>query len=139
MKLNDLLLMDDRYLIEKYRNYLSKQELRQLLIVNRQYLNDYGRLEINQHSFDRILEEFCELSDFSKDDFEELLELFYYLRDDMSENISDEQIIILMKKIYVGKCFGSIEILRTEMLELLDRIRFSVEKGECLDDEFNRR
>ncbi len=139
MKLNDLLLIDEQHLVEKYQNYLSKKELRELLAANQQYLNDYGRMEINQHSFDRILEEFCELPDFSKDDLEELLELFYYLRNDLSENISDEQILDLMKRTYVDKCFGSMEILRAEMFELLDRTFFSMEKGDYSDDEFNSR
>ena len=51
----------------------------------------------------------------------ELIEIFYYFKNETLDLISDDNLIRFMKKCFDGRCGGSLEILRSRDLEEMAR------------------
>jgi len=68
----------------------------------------------------------------------ELIEIFYYFKNETLDQISDDELISLMKKYFDQSCQGSVELLQNrELVALAHNIRYGISDyaGLCEDTD----
>jgi hypothetical protein len=80
-----------------------------------------GRIEFGGGVIQKIIIEFADshylYQDVYLNTLMELQECFYYFKNESLEGLSDDELIHMMKKYFDDVCQGSIEFLKTTMLE----------------------
>lgn len=126
---------------------LSQSEAQELVETRTEALSRNGRIEFGGGIIDKLIKEFCDSPFLYQGNYaetlNELIETFYYFKNESLDGISDDELISLMKKYFDQKCRGSIELLRNRELEALARnIRYGVgdyenieDKDDCCDEE----
>ena len=127
MKYNDLTV--------KYGLVLTEQQAVALVETRSLSLGKTGRIEFGGGIIDKIIFEFCDSPYLAKQNYEEtlhdLIESFYYYKNETLDLISDEDLIKYMKKAFDGVCQGSIDLLANRELDSLAR---NVRYGRAADD-----
>ena len=111
-------------------------------------LSENGRVEIGSATIGKIIEAFCDSAFIIQQDYAEtinqLVEIFYYIKNETLELISDDELIDLMKDYFENSCKGSLDLLKDRELEKMARnIRFGIDdytnvcefEEEDLDEE----
>jgi hypothetical protein len=105
----------------KYGLQLSEPEIHQLVENRKEALERTGRIEFGGGVIQKIIIEFADshylYQDVYVDTLLELQECFYYFKNESMEDLSDDDLIHMMKKYFDDVCQGSIEFLKTTMLE----------------------
>ncbi|MBF4691825.1 DUF6323 family protein [Fusibacter ferrireducens] len=100
---------------------LTPQDALALIESRNQALISHGRIEIGSATIGKIIEAFLDSPYIQQANYvatlDELIETFYYMKNEMFEVISDDDLIELMVKYFNGKSGGSIELLRDRDLE----------------------
>jgi len=100
---------------------LTPQDALVLIESRNQALVSHGRIEVGSATIGKIVEAFLDSPYIQQSDYiailDDLIETFYYMKNEMFEIISDDDLIELMVKYYNGKSGGSIELLRDRDLE----------------------
>ncbi|MPM95937.1 hypothetical protein SDC9_143093 [bioreactor metagenome] len=101
-------------------------------------MKENGRIEFGGGVIDKLIYEFCDSPFISSVNYEQtlhdLIDIFYYYKNETIDLISDDELIKYMKKAYDGVCQGSLELLSGRELNRLARnLRF----GELSDDSEN--
>ncbi len=117
----------------KYGLVLSDQEIGELVESRREALQDYGRVELGGGILKKLIMEFADspylLQDNYANTLAELQECFYYFKNEALEDITDDDLILLMKKFFDDECQGSVEYLETTILENICRdIRYGTDE-----------
>ena len=127
------------YEIEKCNNFTANYELvlthQQAveLIETRTYaLNVNGRIEFGGGIIDKIIKEFCDSPYISMHNYtetlHELIEMFYYYKNETLDLISDDDLIRFMKKTFDGVSQGSLELLSgRELAKMARDLRYGYE------------
>lgn len=110
-------------LTERYGLYLSDEQIQNLLDARQTALADTGRVELGRGIIGDIIYAFCDSAYITQDNYEEtlieLIDSFYYFKNESEGYISDEELIELMRTHFDGECQGSLEYLRgTTLVEL---------------------
>jgi hypothetical protein len=88
-------------------------------------LNENGRIEFGGGVIDKIIKEFCDSPYIYMHNYtqtiHELLEIFYYYKNETCDLISDDDLIKHMKTAFDGICQGSLELLSGRELDRLAR------------------
>lgn len=130
----------------RYGLVLSQSEAQELVETRAEALNKNGRVEFAGGAINKLIIEFCDspfLSQFNyATTLNELIETFYYFKNETLDEISDNELISLMKKYFDQKCQGSIELLQNRELEALARnIRYGISDYvnlcEDIDESFD--
>ena len=143
MKCNDLTVRFGLVLTEKQA--LALVETRSFA------LKENGRIEFGGGVIDKIINEFCDSPYLSMHNYEEtlheLLEIFYYYKNETLDLISDDDLVKYMKNAYDGTCQGSLELLSgRELYNLARNLRYgyspdysddAVELGEDEEGEYD--
>ena len=79
----------------------------------------------------KIIEKFCDSPYISQynylDTINELIDIFYYYKNETMDEISDDELIGLMYKYYNSSCQGSLELLKGRELDrIADNIKYGV-------------
>ena len=119
---------------EKSRQYgllLSPTDAIQLVETRSRALLENGRIEIGGETLIKIIDAFYDSSFIMQDDYSdtlnELLEIFYYVKNETLELISDDELIEHMKNYFENRCKGSLDLLKDRELEkLANNLRYGV-------------
>lgn len=119
---------------------LSQKEAHELVETRSEALNSNGRIEFGGGIIDKLIIGFCDspfLSEYNyADTLNELIETFYYFKNESLDSISDDELILLMKKYFDQKCQGSISLLQNRELEILTHnIRYGIDDYENIYDD----
>ena len=126
---------------------LSQSEAQELVETRTEALSRNGRIEFGGGIIDKLIKEFCDSPFLYQGNYAEtlndLIETFYYFKNESLDGISDDELISLMKKYFDQRCQGSVELLQNRELEALARnIRYGVcdyedieDKDDCFDEE----
>ncbi|MBR0597087.1 DUF6323 family protein [Sinanaerobacter chloroacetimidivorans] len=122
----------------RYGLSLSAPEVHQLVETRDEVLKSNGRIEFSGGIINKLIIEFCDspyLSQFHyAPTLNELIETFYYFKNESLDEISDDELLSLMKEYFDRRCQGSIELLQSRELELLARnIRYGTTDYTDLD------
>ena len=113
---------------EKTKEYglaLTKKQAAELVKTRNYALDNSGRIEFGGSIIDKIIIAFCDSAYIYKDNYEqtlhELIEMFYYYKNETMDKISDDELICFMKNYFNGICQGSLDLLFSRELEKMSR------------------
>jgi len=107
-------------------------------------LSDNGRIEFGGGVIDKIIIEFCDSPYISMHNYtqtiHELLEIFYYYKNETLDLVSDDDLIKHMKTAFNGICQGSLDLLSGRELDRLARnlrsgYRYDFSDGDSSESE----
>lgn len=115
----------------RYGLVLKESDAVELAHTRSLVLEEVGRIEFAGGTINKLIMGFCDspyLSQFNyAETLNELLETFYYFKNETLDEIDDDELIAAMKKAFDQNCQGSINLLQTRELEILARkIRFGI-------------
>lgn len=121
---------------------LTEKEAAELVETRSFSLRENGRIEFGGGVINKIISEFKNSPYISHHNYaetlHELIDLFYYYKNESLDLIGDDQLIELMHKAFDGVCQGSLELLGGRELDKVARnLRFGLAPvgGSCLDEE----
>ncbi|GAU78972.1 DUF6323 family protein [Fusibacter sp. 3D3] len=119
LALEEILESNDRSGL--YGLKLTSEDALVLIEARNQALISHGRIEVGSATIGKIIEAFLDSPYIQQADYveilDDLIETFYYMKNEMFEVLSDDELIELMVKYYNGKSGGSIELLRDRDLD----------------------
>lgn len=94
---------------------LTKEKVQYIIDSKNSALSDTGRVEFGESTAKRLTEKFCDSPYVSKYNFEkvigELLEVFYYTKNETEDKISDDDLINYLYNAFNGVCAGSVTLV----------------------------
>jgi hypothetical protein len=122
----------------KHGLQLSEPEILQLVENRKEALEQSGRIEFGGGVIQKIIIEFADspylYQDIYMSTLMELQECFYYFKNESLEVLPDDELIHRMKQYFDDVCQGSLEYLKTTMLENYSRdIRYGTNKYQSSD------
>ena len=117
-----------------YGLVLTNQQAIELVETRTFVLKENGRIEFGGGVIDKIIKEFCDSPYISMHNYSEvlneLIEIFYYYKNETLDLICDDDLIKFMKNSFDGICQGSLELLAgRELAKMASNLRF----GYALD------
>jgi len=108
---------------------LTEMQALQLIETRASSLKENGRIEFGGGVISKLIKEFCDSPYISMHNYtetlHELLQIFYYYKNDTLDLISDDELIKLMHTAFDGVCQGSLELLSDrELAKEAKRLRF---------------
>jgi hypothetical protein len=102
-------------------------------------LIDNGRIEFGGGVIDKIIKEFCDSPYIAMHNYtqtlHELIEIFYYYKNETMDLMNDEDLIKFMKSSFDGICQGSLDLLSgRELYRLAKNLRFGLSGGNEEDN-----
>lgn len=108
-----------------YNLSLTEQQAVELVEARSQNLRDNGRVELGGGVIDKLIDAFCSSPYLMQDNYmetiHELMEIFYYYKNDTLDLLSDDDLIDYMKQSYDGICQSSTELLKGREMDRLAR------------------
>jgi hypothetical protein len=109
----------------KYGLQLSDEQINLLIENRKESLEESGRIEFGGGILPKLILEFADSPYIYQDNYldtlTQLQECFYYFKNESMEEISDDELIHLMKKYFDDECQGSAEYLQSTILENISR------------------
>ncbi|MBC3888052.1 hypothetical protein GH810_06995 [Acetobacterium paludosum] len=116
-------------IIDQYSLALTEASALELVETRSYSLENLGRIEFGGGIIGKIIIVFCDSPYLSQDNFEgilhELIEIFYYYKNETLDLMSDDDLINYMKMYFDGVCHGSLDQLKfTELDRMARNVRF---------------
>jgi len=110
----------------KYGLLLSSQDALELIEARNLTIQNYGRVELGIDVVKSIISEFCSSPYINPQDYTmtlyELVDIFYYMKNETADRIGDSELIGLMKIYFNNSCRGSTDLLKNRELALIASI-----------------
>ena len=124
----------------RFNLLLSHQDALELVETKNYALRFNGRLEFGGEVIEKIIRKFCSSPFLSRHNYaetlHELIEIFYFFKNDTLDLLSDEELIEQMKNSFDGVCQGSLELLAGRELEKSARnLRYGYEPDYSDENE----
>ncbi len=107
---------------EKYGLTLTPEDTEILQAEKNQILKKERRVEFGESLLPRIIYTFCDSSYISQDEYVDTLvrlqEIFYLYKNEMQDEITDEELLNFMKEQFETVCFGDLQYLEGTCLDL---------------------
>ena len=114
----------------EYHLVLSKKDAQMLIATKNEVLRKNNRVEFDGHIISNLILAFYDSPYITQENYyetiDELIETFYYYKNETLDEISDGDLIQLMRELFDKRCYGSIELLQNRELE---RISHNVKYG----------
>jgi len=129
---------------ERFGLVLTQAQAIELVETRSYALSNNGRIEFGGGVIDKIIKEFCDSPYISMHNYtqtlHELIEIFYYYKNETMDLISDDELIKYMKSAFDGVCQGSLDLLSCrELYRLAKNLRFGLptdySENGLLEDE----
>lgn len=115
---------------------LSLKDAVSLVETRTEALKSNGRIEFKGGIINKLITEFCNSPYISQFNYAEtisdLIETFYYFKNETLDELSDDELISLMKDYFDHNCQGSMELLQHRELE---KIAKSIRYGGNIEEE----
>lgn len=108
---------------KQYGLVLTGDEAREILEARNQSLRNHGRVELDMDMPTKMIYAFCNSSFMFSEDYastiNELVDIFYYIKNETKDRISDDDLINIMRDFFDKSCQGSTDLLKNRELALL--------------------
>ncbi len=108
-----------------YALVLNEQQAVELIETRSCSLKETGRVEFGGGVINKLINGFCGSPFIMQDNYaeiiHELIEMFYYFKNETLDLMSDDDLIKFMKKSFDGQCQSSLELVKGRELERLSR------------------
>ena len=125
---NEILNLNEESQI--YGLTLSQEDVKEIINSRDNTLKNYGRIELDIGVTKMIIENLYKSQYTDKDDYvyliNDLHEIFYYLKNETLDKISDVEIIEIIDEFY-NNCSGRIDILQEKCEEFAKSYRWKLE------------
>jgi hypothetical protein len=126
---------------QRFGLILTQAQAIELVETRHLVLSDNGRIEFGGGVIDIIIREFCDSPYISTHNYtqtlHELIEIFYYYKNETMDLICDEDLIKFMKSSFDGVCQGSLDLLSgRELYRLAKNLRFGL-PFDFFEDSFS--
>ena len=112
--------------LRKHGLVLTEQQALELTQTRTNALKESKRIELNGGIVDKLILAFCDSPYIEKDTYtdvlQELICLFYDLKNNTWDTVPDDDIIQFLKSAFNTRCHGSLELLSGEALRLSEHI-----------------
>jgi hypothetical protein len=139
LTIDELLKTNDES--KKYGLVLTAKEASMVIEARNIAIKGYGRIELGIEVINKIIGVFCTSPYINLQDYastlNELIEIFYYMKNETEDRIGDDELIGIMKEFYDNSSRGSVDLLRNRELPLFatnfkqqlnQKINFSVKE-----------
>ena len=114
--------MESNQYTEQYGLTLSEQDAEILAQERKSTLIEQKRVEFGESILPRIIYEFCDSAFISQSNYVESLtrlqEIFFLYKNEMLDEISDEELLNFMKEQFETVCFGDFDYLEGTCLDI---------------------
>ena len=125
---NEILDLNEKSQI--YGLTLNKEDVKEIINSRDNTLKNYGRIELDIGITKMIIENLYKSQYTDKDDYvyaiNDLHEVFYYLKNETLDQISDIEIIYIIDEVY-NNCSGRIDIVQEKCEEFAKSYRWKLE------------
>ena len=116
---------------ERFGLILTQAQAIELVDTRTVALRDNGRIEFGGGVIHKLIKEFCDSPYISMHNYaqtlHELIEMFYYYKNEALDLISDDDLIKFMKSSFDGVCQGSLDLLSgRELYRLAKNLRLGL-------------
>lgn len=122
-QINKILNLNEETIL--YGLKLKKEDIMQIIEVRNQVVTGYGRIELGTDVINKLIKSFYNCPFIEQDDYMltimELQEVFYYMKNETEDRISDDELIEILKDFFENYCRGSIELLQGREIESFAR------------------
>ncbi|GFP76581.1 DUF6323 family protein [Clostridium fungisolvens] len=113
----------------EYGLKLSENDIKAILETRNTALSSNGRVEFGGGLIKKIITAFCDSPFIHKHNYVEtitdLVDAFYYFKNETLEEISDDDLIEFMKECFNEKCQGDLDLLRYRYLyQLVHNVKY---------------
>lgn len=123
----------------QYGLTLTATDAQELIEARHEVLQSFGRVELDIEVIRKLILSFCTSPFITQEDYAtillDLLEVFYYMKNETEDRLSDDQLIEQLKDFFDDDCGGSMELLMGRELEEFARSfrRSNLEKDYLLN------
>lgn len=107
--------------LKDYGLSLSQKDVEQIIEKRIETLKQTKRIELGEWVIEKIIKEFCDSAYISQENFVrtlyELIDIFYYYKNETNDMISDDELIKFMRKYYDELANGDLEYLAGTIME----------------------
>lgn len=126
----------------KYGLSLTSTQALELVNTRSEALSNNGRIEFGGGIIDKLIKVFCDSSFIWQDNYEEtihqLIDTFYYYKNESLDSLSDDDLILIMKKYFETSCYGSIQLLQNRELDKIAHdIRFGIQNDDSQEEDID--
>ncbi|MDO5128071.1 MAG: DUF6323 family protein [Eubacteriales bacterium] len=108
-------VIDMNQYTERYGLALSEEQAELILENRKKALNEQRRVEFGEGIAHKIIMEFCDSDYINQDNYVEtgirLQEIFYLYKNEMQDEITDDELLHLMRNQYEQLCYGDLDYL----------------------------
>mgnify|MGYP001232233858 CR=1 FL=1 len=116
-------LRESNEVSKRYGLSLSAAQITSLIAAESETLSACGRLEFGEGILPRLICSFCDSPYINREDYaavlETLQELFYTYKNELDDELSDDELLEAMYKLFHGEAQGSLEYLENIATETL--------------------
>lgn len=120
LNLGDVLAYNEES--RKYGLVFTVDEAEELIEARNLSINNHGRVELGIDVIKKMITIFCRSPYINRDDYaatiNELLDIFYSMKNETEDRIGDDELIDMMQEYYNGSCKGSLDLLRNREMAL---------------------
>lgn len=110
---------------QKYGLALSRKDAQELMERRKQTLRETRRVEFGEGILPRIIYEFCDSDYISQSDYAKTLarlqEIFFHYKNEMMDEISDDELLHFMKEQFEDICYGDLDYLEGTCLTIFSQ------------------
>ena len=115
-------VMKANQVTEQYGLVLSEQDAKLILEERWNVLREQKRVEFGPGITEKLIYEFCDSAYVNQNNYVDtilrLQEIFYLYKNEMQDEITDDELLHFMKEQFEGVCFGDLEYLEGTCLEI---------------------
>ena len=127
-------VMDMNAKTERFGLSLSEEDARMLVEKRLESLKEQQRVEFGEGILPKLIFTFCDSPYLDQGNYADIIaqlqEIFYLYKNESMDELSDDELLSLMKEAFDGECQGSLDFLQETVLEKYAR------KIRCDDRNF---
>lgn len=104
---------------------LSDHDIKELMIKHKECLLEHQRIEFGKNILEKLIFAFCDSDFIYQENYIETLirlqNIFYLYKNESMDELTDEELINIMRNAFDGECHGSLEYLEETYLEQFAR------------------
>ncbi|MFZ5969927.1 MAG: DUF6323 family protein [Bacillota bacterium] len=121
---------------EPFGLHLSPQDSREIITTRNAVLKEYERIEVDTEITRKIITQLCSSPYLQQDNYTETImeihELFHYIKNELDDDIGDDQLIERLADLYNHNCSGVLDLLKgRETEKIIRQYRF----GDAYDQD----
>ena len=124
-KMQEKSIMKANVRTEKFGLVLSQEDVHAIITEKRVTLREERRLELGESIVPKIIDAFCDSPFISQNNYLQTLislqHIFFEYKNEMDDEITDDELLNFMKEQFDGVCYGDTDYLETTCLDVFAR------------------